>query len=311
MKPLVSIVIPTFNREKYIEECILSALNQSYDNVEVIVIDNNSSDSSHIIINRLRESFTFQYIRNEENIGPVNNWIAGISQAKGYYLKILFSDDVLFPNAVNDLVEAVEKSEYPVGFAYGTILTGNTLETSRIIYGNKRETLNLKKYLNLLITNSAPVSPGAVLMKRTDAYESFTNRSGYISNEEYKNHGAGFDVYSLAYTLRDGNIALKIPNKTVFFRRHSESFTISNFNNKIGRAYSDIIGKLIDDNLSRTKSVVLISAHWIKHRIKKSEKISLNDYLILFGKSPGFFAKMTAFLMLLFIYIMQKVKGLF
>ena len=219
----------------------------------------------------------------------------------------MFSDDVLFPNAVKDLVEAVENSKYPVGFAYGTILTGNTLETSHIIYGNKRKTLDLYKYLNLLITNSVPVSPGAVLMKRTDAYESLTNRSGYISNKEYENHGAGFDVYSLAYALRDGNIALKIPNKSVFFRNHSESFTIGDYNNKIGRAYSDIIGKLIDENVSRTKSIVLISAHWIKYRVKKSERLSLSDYLSLFGKYPGIFAKMTAFLMLLFIYIKQKV----
>ena len=93
----------------------------------MIVIDNNSTDASHEIISRLRESFTFLYIRNEQNIGPVKNWIEGIRQAKGDYLKLLFSDDFLFPNAVQDLVEAIENSIHPVGFAYGTILTGNTL----------------------------------------------------------------------------------------------------------------------------------------------------------------------------------------
>jgi glycosyltransferase involved in cell wall biosynthesis len=291
MKPLVSIVIPTFNREKYIEECILSALNQSYENSEVIVIDNNSTDSSHKIINRLRESFTFQYIRNEENIGPVNNWVAGIEKAKGYYVKILFSDDVLLPNAVFDLVEAMNNSKLKVGFVYGTILTGTTIEKAYRNYGRKRRIFDQKKYLSLLMSNSVPVSPGAVLIKKADIYESLTNQSGFITNNEYKKHGAGIDIYSLFYALRNGKVAIQIPEEIVFFRSHSESFTIRNDHNKVGRAYSEIIGKLVEMNLSANKAIILLCVHWIKFRLKKKEALSLTEFLAVFDKQISFTLK--------------------
>ena len=67
--PLVSVVIPCFNQADYIEECIASVLNQSYQNIEIICIDDGSNDSSSERINKYTELTNFKFIRNSRNLG--------------------------------------------------------------------------------------------------------------------------------------------------------------------------------------------------------------------------------------------------
>ena len=60
--PLVSVIVSCYNHEKYIEECILSILNQDYKNIELLVVDDGSSDTSVDIINRLKEKHGFYFL---------------------------------------------------------------------------------------------------------------------------------------------------------------------------------------------------------------------------------------------------------
>ena len=96
--PLVSIVVPVFNRSEFILECLSSALSQTYANVEIIVYDNHSTDGTWEILKQvsLREP-KVRIFRQEKNVGPVNNWYAALSKASGSFVKILFSDDVIYP----------------------------------------------------------------------------------------------------------------------------------------------------------------------------------------------------------------------
>jgi len=97
--PLVSIMIPTYNRDRYIEKCISSALNQEYSNFEVIVSDNSSTDSTNEIIKKFFVDKRFKYFRNTENIGLFNNWIKLLYEfAKGEYGIFLPDDDYLVDN---------------------------------------------------------------------------------------------------------------------------------------------------------------------------------------------------------------------
>ena len=71
--PLVSICIPNYNSEKYIKGCIESALNQTYSNIEVIVLDNMSTDDSWKIISEISND-SYKKFQNKKNIGMVNNF---------------------------------------------------------------------------------------------------------------------------------------------------------------------------------------------------------------------------------------------
>ena len=73
MKPLVSIIIPCYNAEEYVQACVESALNQNYDRVEVLAIDNESSDSTLNILEDLQKSYDNLFIDTAPNIYP-NCW---------------------------------------------------------------------------------------------------------------------------------------------------------------------------------------------------------------------------------------------
>lgn len=107
MRPLVSIIIPTYNRAVLLEAALRSALDQDYDKIEVIVSDNASTDETPEVVRRYANDRRVQYRRNEQNVGMVQNWRkAVISDARGDWF-ILLSDDDYFIDA-NYITKAVD-----------------------------------------------------------------------------------------------------------------------------------------------------------------------------------------------------------
>lgn len=97
----VSIIIPVYNVEKYIDECILSAINQTLDHIEIIAIDDKSTDSSLDILNKYKEKYSFmKVISSEKNMGLSATRNIGIRNAKGEYIYFLDSDDYIDENAM-------------------------------------------------------------------------------------------------------------------------------------------------------------------------------------------------------------------
>ena len=91
-QPLISVIIPTYNREKYIERAVESALNQSYKNFEIIIIDDSEGDKTKKIIQLLNRD-EIKYIKNETKLGFVKSLNKGIEAAKGKYIARLDDDD--------------------------------------------------------------------------------------------------------------------------------------------------------------------------------------------------------------------------
>ena len=117
--PLVSICIPTYNGADFIEETIRSALDQSYDNLEVCVFDDNSTDNTQAIVSAIDDP-RLKYRRNKKNLGPKGNWNLCLGGARGEYFKLLPHDDVLPRTAVQKQVEIFEKdSEKAIALVVG------------------------------------------------------------------------------------------------------------------------------------------------------------------------------------------------
>jgi glycosyltransferase involved in cell wall biosynthesis len=101
-RPLVSVIVPCYNGEAYLEDALWSALEQSYPRVEVVVIDDGSTDRSA----ELAQSFPVRYIR-QENRGLSHARNAGIQQSRGDYVIFLDADDRLKPNAIEAGLQAL------------------------------------------------------------------------------------------------------------------------------------------------------------------------------------------------------------
>lgn len=118
-KPLVSICIPTFNGEKFIEECIQSILTQTYQNLEIVFSDDSSTDGTLTIVENLlsQSNVNYKIIFNENERGLAANWNNAIKNSNGKYIKFVFQDDVLKESCVSELIKIAE-SEPNVGLVY-------------------------------------------------------------------------------------------------------------------------------------------------------------------------------------------------
>ena len=113
MKTKISIIIPCYNAERWISQCINSALNQSYDNCEVIVVDNESTDKSFSIIQSIKENNQGLIVSTAPNLYK-HSWTEPVEEAlslsSGEYFTILGADDYIREDYVEKIAEVLEKA---------------------------------------------------------------------------------------------------------------------------------------------------------------------------------------------------------
>jgi glycosyltransferase involved in cell wall biosynthesis len=120
--PLVSVIIPSFNHEQYIEATLQSVANQTYENIQLILIDDTSSDETVQLaarwLSERNERFSSSLlIKNRENLGADKTINRGILEANGEYVAILNSDDLFMPTRLTQLVGALVSSGRDVAFS--------------------------------------------------------------------------------------------------------------------------------------------------------------------------------------------------
>jgi glycosyltransferase involved in cell wall biosynthesis len=109
-EPLVSILLPSYNHEQYVEEAIASLLNQTYKNIELIIIDDFSADGTFEMIRRLASSDSrIKCYRNEKNLGISNTMNRAIALASGEYIMTASSDDIWETYSVQTLVNEASR----------------------------------------------------------------------------------------------------------------------------------------------------------------------------------------------------------
>jgi glycosyltransferase involved in cell wall biosynthesis len=132
--PLVSVVMPSYNHEEFIAESIESVLGQDFDGLELIIVDDASTDASRYIIKEYAEDARVSIILHETNCGIAKTFNDGIAAAKGKFVAYIASDDVWMKDKLSkqlavlesneDLIvyaeaEVIDESGQPVGLTYG------------------------------------------------------------------------------------------------------------------------------------------------------------------------------------------------
>jgi len=118
--PKVSVIVPVYNREKYIEATLESVLAQTFQDFEIIVVDDGSVDNTRSIVGNLQKKNPdrFHYVF-QENKGVASARNKGISIAKGKYISFLDSDDIWYPNKMQLQIKVFESSP-EVGLVYSS-----------------------------------------------------------------------------------------------------------------------------------------------------------------------------------------------
>lgn len=147
--PLVSIIMPTYNRRQVIGGAIDSCLSQTYKNIEVIICDDHSSDGTkEYIIDRMSEDNRIKFCENpEEKKGANAARNTAIKMAKGKYLAFLDSDDYLLDDSIEVRINAFMENP-KVAMVYGNAFCESGNKRIKWVYTDiKREKLDQKKYL--------------------------------------------------------------------------------------------------------------------------------------------------------------------
>ena len=139
--PKVSIITPTYNAQNDIESCILSVANQSYKNIEHIIIDGLSTDKTLEIVKKYAKKYSHIKIISERDKGIYDAMNKGIDLSSGSWIYFLGSDDLLFRDNVLEDVFAKNDDHNLFDFLYGDVMWGDTQR----IYDGKFSTLKLTK----------------------------------------------------------------------------------------------------------------------------------------------------------------------
>ena len=226
--PLVSIVIPVYNRELYIEDAIRSAISQTYQNIEIIIVDNCSTDSTWDILNEWeKKDNRIKIFQNDSNIGPVLNWNECFRHASGEYIKILWSDDWISHKFVEKCLSVFEKNTAFVLSGYQIVAKKMVL--SEVVF--KKNIYSVLEYLNnILLYNREgfPVSPGCAMFRTKDILAGFIVNIPNDDGLDSKKNGAGNDLLLFLNTVVNYTSISTISGVDSYFRSHEESFSVAN-----------------------------------------------------------------------------------
>lgn len=289
-KPVISVLVPVYNREKYIVECVGSILNQTFDGFEVVIVDNKSTDGTWALCQELasRDS-RVRVFQNDTNIGPVRNWIRCVQEAKGEYSKIVFSDDLLVGDCLWKMYSVCNDPD--VGFVFSSAKIGPTPETANVAYQNDADALiAFDEYVARLLSHRAPLSPGAIMLRTKDLNENLLIDIPTATPRDFQKNGAGPDVLISLLTARDYLHVACIREPLVFFRAHEDSFSISNVGDEVTLGYVSAIAYFLKHNapLSWRRYVAL---SWLIRIVRSRAWASPKKYLIE-NEGKGNFSEM-------------------
>ena len=176
-KDKISIIVSAYNSEKYIEKCITSILNQTYSNIELLIVDDASSDNTFKIIQKFeKKDHRIRSFANKKNQGAASSRNLALKEASGTYIGFIDSDDYIPSNYYETLLSAIEKNQSDIAVCDIEIVYEDGQESIRSTCGN------LENQKESFIDNGLAASPCNKLYKR----EILKNSSfpvGYINED--------------------------------------------------------------------------------------------------------------------------------
>ncbi len=215
-RPLVSICIPAYNSERYILETVEHALNQSFKDIEVLVVDDASTDNTVELLKTIDDP-RFRYIVNKKNLGMVGNWNRCVCSCKGEYIKLIPADDIIYPDCIAKSLPYLMRHQDVKLVVTGTDLINDDGEkVGRYAHWPVRGVFRGKKIAKCsLLFNNFFGNPVCAMFRRSD----FEATGGFDEDIPYI---LDFDLWLGLSTM--GNIAVE-PQSMNAFRVRKDSNT--------------------------------------------------------------------------------------
>lgn len=138
---LISIILPVYNVSKYLEECMKSIINQTYKNIEIIVVNDGSTDESDYICEKYKKLDNRIKVIHQKNQGLSAARNTGLNYCKGEYISFIDSDDYVKPDFIEKLYKSIKENNTNISVCgYTDLYTDNTLKSAGISEYNELHT---------------------------------------------------------------------------------------------------------------------------------------------------------------------------
>jgi glycosyltransferase involved in cell wall biosynthesis len=306
---LVSICIPTYNGQEFLEPCLQSAINQTYPNIEIVIVDDCSADNTNnIIVKYAARDTRIKIFRNEKNLGLVGNFNRCIQVAQGDWIKFLLQDDYLTDNCIETMLAGISEQDRIVACKRTFLLDEDMLEDRKRYYETEVvtfEKLGIISKTPVFITPKqvAAIAAGNICMNFIGEPTSVMFRKDIVNKMGYFNNDLA-QICDLEYFLRIGSTyGIKYMSSALsYFRIHKQSTTSTNVNAKfyvlahidpIITTYQLLFEKcysILRDNLSFRQKIKL-KLYFLIHVYEsyitaQADKINLNEFEVVAGKYP-------------------------
>lgn len=278
--PLVSIIIPCYNVEIYVEECINSVIAQDYENWECIIINDGSMDGTLEIIRRLESKEIRISVLTQDNMGLSATRNKGIDHAKGEFLFFLDSDDVLSIHAISTLIASFQNNDIITGlttavaFSNGEVIKGSQLlhpKEDSITFQNN----NFEVLVRAMETGLTPVAQNRLYRRDFIIENELYFKSGILHEDELW----FFETMLFAKNIKFINV------ETYFYRIDNQNSITKNVGDRNLESYLEVMEQIIN-KYSNHNNFKLIS-NWYAVYIKKifldfaiRERSKLSDEII-------------------------------
>ncbi len=235
-EPLISILVNCYNSEKYLKECLDSLINQSYQNIEIIVWDNASIDNTSNIVSQFSDE-RIRYFLSDVHRNLVESRIRAWSKIKGDYVAIMDSDDKSFEHRISIQFDLIKKDENIAVVGGGVkFIDANSENLSEMLYPINHEKIQLNLNYKFMLNNSTLFFD----KKKVDLIGGYSNDWEFIND------------YELVYRLSK---CYKIVNADIFICQNR--LHINNLSNKKFQKMQNELLKFLQ-KINKNNSSILI-----------------------------------------------------
>jgi glycosyltransferase involved in cell wall biosynthesis len=239
----VSVIIPVYNSGEFLEESLESVLNQTYSDIEIIAINDGSTDNSLEILKQYEDKIT---IINQENLGLARAVNSGINKMNGKWLKWLSPDDIMYPETIALLVDATKtQSENTIVYSNWNLIDEKSHLIRQFSESNFNDLSSFEYNVRLL--------DGQKINVNTTLIPSVLFKNGCLF-QNLENHVlVDYDFFLRAAMLFNTKFYL-IPKPLIQYRIHSKQLSRKNISkslNYLSNVKKDIISEL--DETTRSK----------------------------------------------------------
>lgn len=274
---LISVIVPVYNVEKYLKKCIDSLLQQTYQNLQIILVDDGSTDSSGIIADAYEQEHERIEVHHKKNGGLSDARNCGLKYAKGKYVCFLDSDDWVTTDMIETLYRNIKENDADVSEAqYIRVEDENQKpiqnEEKVYVFDNIQASINLRNYqLNQIVAWNK--------MYKKECFENIKFPFGKIHEDE-------FTTYKVLYACKKIVVSTKV---LFFYRNTPNSIMNKKFSRKrlhVIEAYDEAIAFYEERKEKELKKLTIICYLYILLKIKEEsnacvceERVEINDLL--------------------------------